>query len=119
MPELNLTRNLLSEMKLALLQVYPALRSSHATEVLAFAVGFKTHAALSAALKAVGEEESVACKFEGQLRGRIAARLKGLGYGNPPIRELAEFELKAQRMILEDSSRRHWRSLNWNAVNDN
>jgi hypothetical protein len=64
-------------LKRAIRETYPQVKSSHASEAVAFALGFRTHAALRAAIAALGADEHKWAWLDGN---KIADRLVSFGY---------------------------------------
>jgi len=73
-----LTRDNIDFVKRALRGTLPAVRASHRAEAFAAAAGFRTHAALLAALKGTGDDHP---SFVNVDPARFAARLADFGHG--------------------------------------
>lgn len=86
MLSMNLSRPTLAVLKTNLRKACPGLRSSHADEALAFAMGYRTYASVLAALPR-GEGRALRVELD---EGRLTERLRTLGYSGPP--EDAQFE---------------------------
>lgn len=77
---LHMSRRRLAVLKTTLRNISPAIGSSHADEALAFAMGFKTHASLLAAMAEAGNGE-LELSFADD---RMTSRLEELGYAFTP-----------------------------------
>lgn len=75
-----LTADNIDFVKSAFREALPHVKSSHLTEALAFGAGYRTHAALLAAIKAASPMRPVLARVDAS---RIAMRLVALGYLNP------------------------------------
>lgn len=113
MSPMKISRQRLALLKTALRNISPAVRSSHADEALAFAMGFGTHASLLAALdKVEGRELDV--PFEPD---QLVKRLETLGYAfapglfNPFSALIGEAFMEQAMALLRDAASR--------AANDN
>lgn len=124
MASIQLSESSLAALKKALRKEFPDVRSSHITEALAVALGFRTHAALLAALSTQATDPAIVLLDD----ARFDIRLQGFGY--PPDIEFS-FELLdgCQSLIpttplsaydIEYRSARHkaWRNLMVLAVNE-
>lgn len=78
MPILFLTPDNCSFVKRALRKRLSTVKSTHLSEALATALGFRTHAALLAAMKAAIANRPMLTQVD---EGRMGERLRGLGYG--------------------------------------
>lgn len=72
-------------LKRAVRQRYPEVKSSHLSEAIAFALGFRTHAALLTAIDRETSDLSVRVWLDGNL---LAERLHQLSYNNVSARDL-------------------------------
>ena len=73
------TRRIMAALKSSMRSALPAIGSAHADEALAAGIGFKTHAAMLAALKAQGATKLTVVLNEWML----SARLKELAGSEP------------------------------------
>lgn len=64
-------------LKRAVREAYPQIKSSHASEAVAYALGFRTHAALRAAVAALRSDNHKWAWLDGN---KIADRLASFGY---------------------------------------
>jgi hypothetical protein len=72
-----LSRRNVAALKVSLLQTFPEVRSSHADEALAAGIGFRTYAALLAALKAQGSGSRVNVFLSEEMVGKRLKELSG------------------------------------------
>ena len=79
MPVIFLTHDNCSFVKRALRKRLSKVKSTHLSEALATALGFRTHAALLAAMKAVIADRPILAHVD---EDRMAERLRDLGYGS-------------------------------------
>lgn len=80
---LHISRRRLAVLKTTLRNISPAIGSSHADEALAFALDYKTHASLLAALSDLTSDAELQTEFH---PARLIERLEQFGYGfAPPI----------------------------------
>jgi hypothetical protein len=75
-PSIELTSRNVAAYKQDILRALPDVKSGHADEALAAGIGFRTHAALLVALKAIGPAQ-LAVEIRAD---RVVQRLNGLGY---------------------------------------
>jgi hypothetical protein len=66
-----LTRRNVAALKSSLIRAFPEIRSTHADEALAAGIGFRTHAALLAALKVQGRAQVTVVLSEKALSERL------------------------------------------------
>ncbi|WP_052726261.1 hypothetical protein [Devosia epidermidihirudinis] len=105
-------RDSFATFKHALREICPQLRSSHADEALAAALGFRTYAAFQSAL--VASEAGGVAEFD---QPRLIARLHELNYAIEPDDVSALFRRHAE--IMHDRIWENIRSLAIRPANDN
>ncbi len=86
MPLIILTQRNVAALKHALIATFPTVKSGHADEAIAAGIGFKTHAALLAAMKVHGPSSRLHVLVSELL---VTRRLAELGYPTPNARKLA------------------------------
>lgn len=105
-------RDSFATFKRALRELFPQLRSSHADQALAFALGFKTYAAFQSALAA--SEAGVTAEFD---QPRLITRLRELNCAFEQEDISALFRRHAE--IMHDRIWENIRSLAIRPANDN
>lgn len=115
MASIPLSESALIALKKVLREHFPAVRSAHMTEAMAVALGFRTHAALQAALQAQGSDLII-----GFMDGaRFNIRLRELGYqadeefsfesviDHPNLASISEVVTPPQMAATESGSKTH------------
>ena len=97
MLSMNISRPTLAVLKTSLRKACPGLRSSHADEALAFAMGYRTHAGVLAALPR-GEGRALRVELD---EGRLIERLRTLGYSGPSAGVQFDILLAAVRRFAQ------------------
>jgi len=95
-PDFPLAFDALAQLKRALHQILPKIPSSHLSEAIAFALGFRTNAALQTQLNA--GERMVQGRVAAFDSDRFSGRLAELGHG--PVRDVSDDVRVVQSVLL-------------------